>query len=373
MQDNLKILFIDDEPEGLEDILRAEMEERFQGATLDTINSFQEAKATLLQSKPDVIILDLLQSGGSGDVIPVGLDIFKEIWDSRFCPIVVYSAHPEAANEQIPSNHPFIKFVKKGKNSEKIVFDNVTLFEPHIVSISKVETEIDLVVHQSLRNVAPLVFNYTEEKDRENRLIRAARRHVAASMDEVSMEGTNYLLASWEHYICPPVSVNIMVGDIISRHQADPDDPTNFFVILSPSCDMATSSERAPNVQQAMVAKCGKAAEFSCTLGMDSETGDKRKRKKLVSELTKGYSGQSIPLPALPGTMPTMTANLKDLALIDLANIGDNEEYCRVASVDSPFREMISWAYLQTAGRPGLPDRDVESWANEIITAEQNQ
>jgi hypothetical protein len=38
----------------------------------------------------------------------------------------------------------------------------------------------------------------------------------------------------------------------------------------------------------------------------------------------------------------------------------------RVASVDSPFREQIAWAFVQIAGRPALPDRDLESWVQEI-------
>ena len=63
-----------------------------------------------------------------------------------------------------------------------------------------------------------------------------------------------------------------------------------------------------------------------------------------------------------------MTAELKRLQLIDLKLIGENDEceYCRVASVDSPFREMITWAYLQVTGRPGLPDRDFDDWADHI-------
>ncbi|MYK60628.1 MAG: hypothetical protein F4034_01405 [Chloroflexi bacterium] len=65
-----------------------------------------------------------------------------------------------------------------------------------------------------------------------------------------------------------------------------------------------------------------------------------------------------------------MAADLRDLELIPVGAIGvEGEEFLRVASVDSPFRELISWAYLQVAGRPGLPQRDLDGWIHDIIEA----
>ena len=62
-----------------------------------------------------------------------------------------------------------------------------------------------------------------------------------------------------------------------------------------------------------------------------------------------------------------MVADLRDLELISTQDIGSHKPFRRVASLDSPFRELIAWAYLQTACRPGLPDRDFDSWRDEII------
>ena len=39
--------------------------------------------------------------------------------------------------------------------------------------------------------------------------------------------------------------------------------------------------------------------------------------------------------------------------------------------VDAPFRELFVWAYLSAVGRPAMPDRDFETWAEDIITAVQ--
>jgi CTP synthase len=64
---------------------------------------------------------------------------------------------------------------------------------------------------------------------------------------------------------------------------------------------------------------------------------------------------------------------LKDLEVIPYIAIrpanGGQAEFERIASIDSPFREQISWAFLSTVARPGMPDRDLASWAQQIATA----
>ena len=70
--------------------------------------------------------------------------------------------------------------------------------------------------------------------------------------------------------------------------------------------------------------------------------------------------------------LPHMLAELRSLELIELNRIAldgdsrDEHKYRRVASIDSPFRELVTWCYLHVTGRPGLPERNVDAWATEI-------
>ena len=96
---------------------------------------------------------------------------------------------------------------------------------------------------------------------------------------------------------------------------------------------------------------------------------------KNISDSLKGYLDQGyffsyLPLPGYANVIPLMVANMRKLELIELGRISlsDRDDFVRVASVDSPFRELVVWAYLQTGCRPGLPERDVESWAREILS-----
>ena len=66
-----------------------------------------------------------------------------------------------------------------------------------------------------------------------------------------------------------------------------------------------------------------------------------------------------------------MVANLKNLAVIRYDSIGGldsaQRNFERVASIDSPFREQVAWAFLTTVARPGMPERDLDLWAEEIV------
>ena len=60
-----------------------------------------------------------------------------------------------------------------------------------------------------------------------------------------------------------------------------------------------------------------------------------------------------------------MALDLRDLELIPASDVGKDtdtgKKYERIASVDSPFREYIAWAFLQIGCRPGIPPRDMSS------------
>ncbi len=71
-----------------------------------------------------------------------------------------------------------------------------------------------------------------------------------------------------------------------------------------------------------------------------------------------------------------MVANLGSLELLKGNQVevatGEGSEspmegrFRRVASTDSPFREMVVWAYLRVIGRPGLPEIDVDAWLETL-------
>jgi len=123
-------------------------------------------------------------------------------------------------------------------------------------------------------------------------------------------------------------------------------------------------------VVDVLVAKCVPIDRFLTIVMSTGGVKEKDLTEKLPRFLTEPHSGGLIPLPGFVTILPNMAADLRKLELIPVGEIGinsnDPRRYVRIASVDSPFREYISWAYLTVSGRPGVPERDMVKWSKEI-------
>ncbi|MGI8908106.1 MAG: hypothetical protein ACR2IE_16655 [Candidatus Sumerlaeaceae bacterium] len=358
----MKVLFIEDDPPAVEPAQR-----RFEkSGAICTICNFDEAQQRINETSPDVVILDWFR-GAPAEGETAGAEVFNFIWNQRFCPLVVYSAEANLAEEG-RERHPFVNYVRKGRGSVDALEQCVAGFQGHIESIRDAEKEVSRQFAIALKVVAPHAFAHVQSADeRREIIVRAGRRRLAALMDELSLEGEP--LKSWEHYLVPPVSEDLQLGDLLRLNSSKDDDPTAFRLVLTPSCDTATSGKRKPKVACILTAQCCTMQQGLASVGL-GETGDKKLRERLQCEiLTHGHFQAMIPFPKFAGVIPTMAASLRDLELISLDMIGEGKEYRRVAAVDSPFREHIAWAYLQTACRPALPDRDLVNWCEEILSA----
>jgi CTP synthase len=295
---------------------------------------------------------------------PPGQHTWQSIWNGRFCPVVIYTAFGGVLEPPIPDNHPFVKRVVKGSGTEVQVVQHLQDFRPLVAAIDSVHLEIDSVLQRVLRDtVGAAVIPGTDAAH----LVHAARRRVAALMDEkTATEGRE--LFSWEEYLVPALGPDPLTGDVLRRRGAQSTDPSAFRLILSPSCDLVSGR----NESSVIVAKCSSIDAMKQRLQLPQQV--QRAAEKVRSQvLTQGHWNGYLPLPAFPNCIPSMVATLKDLEVIQYTAIrpahGGEPEYERVASIDSPFREQVAWAFLSTIARPGMPDRDLGPWAQEIATA----
>ena len=359
----LRILVVDDDPTSVAP-LREEVTKQLTNAECKIVN-FGDVEDRLEDYEPQIVVLDLLRGlQESGE--PAGLDSYNLIWEKQFCPLIVYTAVPDMWNPE-HNDHPLVSLVQKGAGSEEVVLDQIRQHEPYVLALAEVAKEIRVNVNTAVRDVAPRIFaNRAERAETNDMLIRATRRRVAARMDEaLSFGGAK--LKSWEFYLCPPVGNHPLTGDIVRRRNSDADAAVNYAIILTPSCDLATNGTRSAKVSSVLVSRCDHVTRLLQDLSI-SDWKPKHK-EKLRSCLTEGHTQSCLPLPGLPGVFPSMAADLRKLELIGLTSIGDvdaDTKYERIASVDNPMRELVAWAYTRTAGRPGLPDRDFDAWADEI-------
>ncbi len=368
------LLFVEDDERA---IRHARERVETEHADVDcVVKDFEDARGWIENNSPDIVSLDLLSGGSSGDAEVAGQGVYDLIWQNHFCPIIVYSAQPDAEEQRRPE-HPFLTTVQKGTGSPARFSDAVTDFRPHVDALREAESLVRREFTVAMRDIAPRVFEQVDEAIERQRIItRSGRRRLAAQMDDFSdYEGTeDKRLAPWEHYLCPPVSSDLLLGDILRKEDGG-GEPDSFRIVLTPSCDLVASEGRSPKVANVLVAKCVKVKTGLCNAGMHLDRKDRKDEEKvaeyrrlLKSALAQSFIRNVLPFPKFGKQIPTMAADLRQLELVPFDQIGGKASFCRVASIDSPFRELISWAYLQTACRPGLPDRNVDEWCEEIVS-----
>lgn len=357
------VLIIDDEKD-LADEIKAAIEEGVEGTTCAVELDFAQSAQTIKNTRPDAIVLDLMKDRDSADI--PGQSTWKDVWDSTFCPIVIYTGWEGDIQPSVPSNHPFVKRIAKGGGTLAHVVTALNGFAPAIASVNKLRSEVEAVIHKVLRDTAgeanwPL-------KD-ATYLLHAGRRRVAAVMDDCTVTD-NRKMHCWEHYLVPAIGADCLTGDILQKRGTDMK-PENFRLMLSPSCDLARGGK---NLAGALVAKCyapdAMLEKFKKAVLPEN---DKELKKQLTSlMLSQGAWNGWFPLPAFAEAIPEMAANLKDVEVIPIESlhIKDRIAFDRVASIDSPFREQVAWAYLTTVARPGMPDRDLKPWAEAIVKSE---
>ncbi len=370
MISTLRIFIVDDKKE---DVIPVQEELKSQlDIEASIFEDFAEAKSEIAHLRPHLVILDVFRGASFAGGEKAGEAVYEELWSHHFCPVIIYSAMPEALESSDGIPHPLVVKEKKGSGSELRVVESVRGLLVPITALESLRVEVDGKISRTLKLLARRILGEAGAlDDRGDFLVRASRRRIAAEMD-IGLETEK--LASWEHYVFPPIGDSPMLGDVLRDRNGDPNDPKTYSIILTPSCDLVRSGSRAPKVDNVLLARCADLSKLKEDIDL-SLKDKKNPRGKLLPYLRQGHTPTCLALPALPNTFPSMAAQLKVLELVDVSDIGNGNDYQyeRIASMDSPFRETVAWAYVQVTGRPGLPDRECETWADEIISRLREQ
>ena len=386
----LSVLIIDDDADAAEQAKEAIIEELDGEVQCRICTDFGDAKKLIVQYRPDIIILDLLHGPVAESKTP-GLDIREFIWKDHFCPYIVWSAETWRHDDH-NQPHPFAQSVQKERDAERKLPQKIQDMRPYVETLKEIDNYIKRQLSVAMQDVFPDIEDAIPVKEeRVDAIRRISRRRLAALIDE--QQSDDDVLAAWEMYVCPPVSGNLMLGDIVKAADGDSTDPNSFFIILTPSCDLVGTESRKAKVSDVLVAQCVPTRDGLDRTDLKNLLLGKVKVGKLKDRLkgqflSPGHLNGIIPLPEYSGKIPTMAADVRKLRLIPIEDVrkdqkcdrvmstdspdqtqpgaGQVQKYDRVASIDSPFRELISWAYMQTACRPGMPERDYDTWAKEL-------
>ncbi|MCX6639244.1 MAG: hypothetical protein NTW14_02015 [bacterium] len=362
----IRVLIIDDD-ETVSGTLELDLNKQLKVSSL-VINDFSKSLSTIEEFRPDIVILDIYQ-GGPEKGKKSGEFVWSNIWLHKFMPVIIFTAGDDELSPQIPV-HPFVKSISKAQDSDvpitSVVVDAVQKFIPHINIIRDIQNDVDAVIQKVLKNVAPRIWAQAEESSRNEILFRSARRRIGAMMDSNTVM-TDQGIFPWEQYIYPPLSDDLLLGDVLYKLDGDITDATSYRIILTPSCDLSASP---PKVDQVLVACCESKDKYLRNL----PSNPSKKKERLESNLNHDQIDGNGILPAYSTIIPHLCVCYRKLEQIQYNEIlsnpdraVDGKRFKRVASIDSPFRERIAWAYYQIAGRVGIPTFDNNKWINELL------
>lgn len=365
----MKVLMIEDNEETIHGLIDAVDERGWE----HDISTFIGAEEKITTFDPDVIVMDWMFDDEDAEL---GKPILENVLAKEFRPVIVFSAHDLAAVlEDIIKNFPLINFTRKGGDDSELalIIDD---WEKSAIALSQLRHNMNTALIESAKALKN--FRTMESFPEESVVSYMLSKRAIQFFEKIEVGNCP---PAWIQYAYPPVSDKLLVADIIRFYSSDKDQvlpgtPEEYAVILTPSCDMVN---RGSDVFKVLIAKCcekEKATEVSLKATENTETGKgKDKVKSVVKELHYGYNKAFVALPPLPNVLPSMTINLKDMDFILMADVAPsyesfNKEYqkaYRVASIISPFREQLVWAHMINSCRPGMPERDVTTWAKGIL------
>ena len=360
----MKVLIIDD----IEDTVKGIIDNCEENKWEYQLVGFDKASAALLDFNPDVIVLDWCEDA---EKINTGEYILNKIWDIAFRPVLVFSANAYIIDVKSKlDKSKMLTVVPKG--DETPVIDFLKDIEKFVNALSEYRSNMSSALIESMNSI----YHFKNDSEIEESAIGyILSKRTSAFFDDKYISSIS---PSWVQYLCPPLGTCLSVCDIIRVNNNNSDmhlagKPEEYCMILTPSCDLYHSEGRLPKVTHALCAHCFPKEKFH---GHDlSDNPSNSKISSVKTKLNAGYNENFVPLPGFSDVLPYMTADLKKIELIPLneiavniSSITDEIKYIRIASICSPFREQIVWAHLQNSCRPGVPDRNTELWAKELLT-----
>lgn len=359
----MRILFIEDKTEAIQGII--DYVEEKEGWSYKN-STFKEAPGDLTMYDPDLVVMDWMYDAESTDE---GDPIFKAIYERDFVPTIVFSAIASTISDEVTSiaeDNPMIEIMSKG--DEQVVINKIEQWEPYILAVKQSKKELNCSLLCSARAMAYYFYISNTDVDVVKYMLR---KRIQNYFPQVEIDGPKTKPPAWIEYEYPPMCKSLMVADILRKNDGDTSPVAKakkYYVVLTPSCDM----ERGKPDDYILVAKCEGAG--SLYNKADGEESDVEKIKGDVTRyINTGYNYAKVPLPELPQKIPYMTVNLKSVEQIKLGDIAldektaEGKEFYRVSSLSSPFRENLVWAHMINSCRPGMPERDVDTWVKSIV------
>ncbi|MGP4113647.1 hypothetical protein ACTWP5_22400 [Streptomyces sp. 4N509B] len=370
---NHRLLIVDDEAdmaERLQEMLTEELAD-LGDLSLQRRESFDEAEHLLSREQFDLVILDVRDSGGNGDLARTlegrGRELFERISGSRWVPVVFYTGVPEQVRSL--EQPPLVQVVTKNRLPEIVEAVRVGL-ESGVPSLTRRIGElVDGVLRSFLRDEIAPHWSDLSENDRDeiapvlvHRLAAWLKENAIRELDRV-LDGSGGSTVGHSSaarvYLKPPVTHHVTAADILL------DPAGQRWLVLTPACDLyedppsaMVASPRTAKAEFVRLAKADPLSESQLVREVKAGVRSKDQLRDIIREKSNRFR-------ILPKYLdiPDLLVDFENVTSVPLSDVST---WGRVATLDSPFAEAWLTTHSRVVGRIGTPDIRLEHIEQEF-------
>lgn len=330
---------------------------------------FEKALTEVAARKVDVLVLDVYR-GNPREQDDRGLDLLNEVKKAGFVPIVLYTALRESVSA---FESPFVAVVGKDEQPQKLQEKVLGYFRMMLPQINRT------IGDHVMRALGDYMYTFVQENWDEFRplldkpdfirlLLHRLGEHLSrkgvddvirclypdAPADAVPLPDPASVHPC-EVYIKPPLASHPMLGDL--RRSED----GSIWVVLWPTCDMVPRGGTT-KVDQVLLARTRGIEQFSeyqAWVSDPENTGKLNNLKRLMKNNRQVPGEQPDRYHFLPGVwdIPDLVIDFLMLKQFSMAEV---QAMPCVATIASPYAELIAQRFTRYIGRLGVPDLDVD-------------
>lgn len=408
MKETLKILYIEDEKEPREKLVKLLQSETINGYEIEISGNDNFDTSIEFVSDYQMVILDIFKGKAGDGGNASGEEVLREIQQSFFVPVIFYSGNVESVKHL---RSQVIGVVTKGdegvdglkKEIERLTKHNLPFLKEKIRK--HLEEELrkyfwDVIQKENnifVPNADDYSLGYLLLRNFANSL---SKENIAKIIGDTTIQQDK--VHPMEFYIYPiDDSLEFENGEIIKKNGSN-----DYYAILTPSCDFIARPKRkaefvllvksilltstqeyktflSANSKQKEIARYEEQLKELCESENNCESEDsiEKKKKDLKEKIEKSQnklssiissfsqflnSGKSDRYFFLPGT-PFIENRVLDFQNKEVVNYSSlKESFHRVTKLDSPFAQSMMSSFIRYYNRIGFPDIDTEYVINHL-------
>jgi CheY-like chemotaxis protein len=368
----LKLLIVDDDPSQLQLLLdkikekNVDLKKEDIEITTETFTTGEEAIVKVTSNDYDVAVVDLKLSGDLKKTD--GNDVIKEIKSKMRFPIFVLSNFPQDIDPIFEHETDVFKIKERSSTDLGTLVDElVIIYKSGISKLFGLDGKLDVLVTQALSELfwerIAVSWNYLIKKipDSSVRLRIISRQLSSILKEKMEINDLGFdKTEPFEMYMIPPLKKHIYTGDIVEKSE-------NFYIVLTPACDILPREEGKPKVNFILVAELVelKKHDYLSDCWVGGKFSDAGKNKQVITNIIQNKKAEYHFLPPFNKSMGYVI-NFTNIFSIKYDELKLENGYKIIASVMEPFMKNIISRFTNFYNRLGQPDFDEVRILEEI-------